>query len=479
MIRHLIVVLACSLFVACSLPLSAQAEEEESPKTASARDDGYRGIWFTLGQYSEFGDKYSGGLGTYTANHVPIAIYAKEADKTFFVYGGAKQGKRHLLAMASYYDHRRGVVPRPTVVHDKQGMDDPHDNPSLSIDEKGYLWVFVSGRAQKRPGIIYRSTKPYSTDEFEMIGEREFTYPQPRWIDGQGFLFLFTKYTRGRELYFSTSLDGRLWTPDVKFAGMGGHYQTSHVRDGRVITAFNMHPGGNVDKRTNLYFLQTDDIGKTWRNVCGEPVELPLTDTKNPALVHDYQAEQRNVYIHDLDLDREGRPVILFITSAGHQPGPSGDPRWWTVACWRQEKWEFTHVTRANHNYTTGSLYIEADDAWRIIGPVEPGPQPIGSGGEVAIWTSRDAGRTWGKERDVTQASAMNHNYVRRPINAHPDFYAFWADGNPDQFSPSKLYFTNRVGDRVWQLPYDMGGDTAEPQLHPAAASGTAPQNID
>ncbi|NMC40326.1 MAG: hypothetical protein GYA43_04005, partial [Bacteroidales bacterium] len=45
--------------------------------------DGYRGIWFSLGQYSEYGDKYSGGLGTYTANHIPVAIYSSEAGKTF------------------------------------------------------------------------------------------------------------------------------------------------------------------------------------------------------------------------------------------------------------------------------------------------------------------------------------------------------------------------------------------------------------
>ena len=52
------------------------------------KTDGYKGIWFTLGQFSEYGDKYSGGLGTYTANHIPIAIYSPEVKKTFFVYGG-------------------------------------------------------------------------------------------------------------------------------------------------------------------------------------------------------------------------------------------------------------------------------------------------------------------------------------------------------------------------------------------------------
>ena len=42
-------------------------------------------------QFSEEGDKYSGGLGTYTAKHVPMAIYVPEVEKIFLVYGGAKE----------------------------------------------------------------------------------------------------------------------------------------------------------------------------------------------------------------------------------------------------------------------------------------------------------------------------------------------------------------------------------------------------
>src|SRR3982751_1019467 len=80
-------------------------------RDASADDaDGYRGIWFTLGQFSKHGDKYSGGLGTYTANHNPMAVYSPAADKTFFTYGGTRKGLRHLLIMASYYDHKTGRV---------------------------------------------------------------------------------------------------------------------------------------------------------------------------------------------------------------------------------------------------------------------------------------------------------------------------------------------------------------------------------
>jgi hypothetical protein len=59
-----------------------------------------------LGQFSTYGDKYSGGLGTYTSSHVPIAIYAAKVNKTFFVYGGTtRKDEKHLLIMLSYYDH--------------------------------------------------------------------------------------------------------------------------------------------------------------------------------------------------------------------------------------------------------------------------------------------------------------------------------------------------------------------------------------
>ena len=432
----------------------------------SPKYPGYQGIWFTLGQYLDFeyGDKYSGGLGTYTAKHVPLAVHAPEANKTFFVYGGARDGRRHLLAMASYYDHARGVVPRPTIVHDKGGVDDPHDNPSICIDEHGHIWIFVSGRGRSRPGFKYRSVEPYSIDAFEQVTEEEITYPQPWWIEGSGFLHLFTKYTGVRELYWNRSPDGRTWTPDRKLAGMEGHYQTSRRRGNRVITAFNRHTQGKPDMRTDLYYVETTDLGETWRTVDGTVVETPMVDKHCAALVRDFDAEGRLVYMKDINFDADGRPVILVVTSADHKAGPAGDPREWTLCQWMGDRWDFRVVTTSTHNYDMGSLYIEPDGTWRIIAPTEPGPQHHGTGGEMALWLSTDQGTTWHKERDITRNSPLNHTYARRPVDAHPDFYAFWADGNPFEFSPSRLYFTNQAGTQVWRLPESMDGEFAEPK---------------
>ena len=425
--------------------------------------DGYKGIWFTLGQFSEYGDKYSGGLGTYTSSHIPVAIYAQQVNKTFFVYGGTTaETEKHLLIMISYFDHKTKMVPRPVIVYDKKGVDDPHDNASIAIDDDGYIWVFVSGRGSSRPGLIFKSKAPYSIDRFDEIKQGEMTYPQPWWFKGKGFLYLFTKYTKGRELYWNTSTDGLHWAEDKKLSGMGGHYQLTNVHGEKLVSVFNYHPGGDVDKRTNIYLVQTNDMGKHWTTIDGKPIHTPLTVPDNTALIKNYEAEGKLVYLNDINFDGKGNPVILAVISKGFQPGPAGNPRAWTIIRWTGTQWNTDTVCVSTHNYDMGSLYIEKNH-WLIIGPTEAGAQHYGTGGEMAMWESFDGGKIWTKTNVLTVKSKRNHSYARRPVNAQKDFYAFWADGNADSLSISYLYFCNKKGDKVWRLPYTMEKDFEKP----------------
>lgn len=424
---------------------------------------GYLGIWFALGQPSEWGDKYSGGLGTYTMKHSPLAIYAPEVDKTFFVYGGTTAAdERHLLIMASAYDHHLHQVPQPTVVHNKIGVSDPHDNASLALDDDGYVWVFISGRATARPGYKYRSTEPYSVAEFEQVTEEEMTYPQPRWLVGQGFFNLFTKYSGGRELYWETSPDGFTWSEDHKLAGFGGHYQVSERRGEQIVSAFDYHPGGNVDRRTNLYVATTSDLGQTWTTMDGQPLELPLSGLDNPALVIDYEASDRMVYVKDLSFDADGNPAVLYVTSSHHQPGPNGDPRTWQLTRWTGSEWVTSDITTSDHNYDSGSLYFDGEE-WVVYGPTETGPQEWQTGGEMAIWRSTGLGSSWSQTVQVTVDSEYNHSYARRPLEHSDPFFALWADGDPNEFTESRIYFGDSRGN-YWLLPTSMDEDVASPR---------------
>lgn len=446
-----------------ALAAAVTAAENGPPPGPMPRAAGYRGIWFTLGQVTEYGDKYSGGLGTYTANHNPLAVYAPAVEKTFFVYGGSPSGERHLLCMAGSFDHRTGRVERPVIVHDKLKVNDPHDNPSINLAPDGRLWIFVSGRANSRPGYIYRSLAPYDLSRFERVAEKIFTYPQQWHVAGHGFLHLFTRYTRGRELYWETSADGRAWSETRKLAGFGGHYQTSHARDGTVASFFNYHPDGNVDRRTNLYYVQTTDFGRTWTTAAGEALQLPLAEIRNPALVVDYAAQGRTVYTCDLNFDEAGRPILLYVLSRDYRPGPIAGPREWTVAHWTGRAWDFSTVTTSDHNYDMGSLYVRGPE-WLVIAPTDTGPQAWGGGGEMVLWASADRGKTWTRRRNLTHDSEFNHNYARRPLAARDPFFAFWADGDPNKLSASRLYFADSSGGRVWRLPYTMEGETALPE---------------
>jgi hypothetical protein len=269
-----------------------------------------------------------------------------------------------------------------------------------------------------------------------------------------------------------TSADGKTWGEPQPLARVAqGHYQVSW-RDGqRVGTAFNYHPQpGGLNARTNLYYLETGDFGQTWRTADGRPVATPLTEVKNPALVRDYQAEKLLVYLKDVQFDAEGRPVVLYLTSKGYAAGPAADPRTWHTARWTGKEWDVRPFTTSDHNYDFGSLYVEADGTWRVIAPTEPGPQRYGAGGEMVLWTSRDQGKTWAKERQLTRDSPRNHTYARRPLHAHPDFYALWADGDARKPSESYLYFTNRAGDQVWRLPPVMRAEFARPEAVAAHA---------
>ncbi|MEY2427679.1 MAG: hypothetical protein QOJ40_564 [Verrucomicrobiota bacterium] len=453
--------LVVCLFVVAPLRAGAVAQPAE----------GYSGIWY-MNQPSgdEYKYKYSGGFATYPQQHVPIAIYRPEVNKTFFCYGGttARRGgdRQQLLHMVSYFDHKTGQVPRPTILLDKN-TSDAHDNPTIVVDDQGYLYIFSPSHGTGRPSYISRSKKPYAIDEFELLLKTNFSYPEPWFIPEQGFLFLHTRYAEGRNLFSMTSPDARAWSKPQPLVRIGmGDYQVSWRKGKRVATVFDFHPAPlGLNGRANIYYIETRDFGKSWLTVEGRPVELPLTATKNPALVYDSRAEGLLVYLKDLNFDAAGNPVILFLTSKGYESGPKNDPRIWKTARWTGKDWEFRVLTTSDNNYDHGSLYIEEDGAWRVIAPTEAGPQPYNPGGEMVMWLSKDQGATWKKTAELTHNSAFNHTYARRPFNAHPDFYALWADGNARAPSESSLYFTSQKGDHVWRLPKKMAGQFATPEI--------------
>jgi hypothetical protein len=441
--------------------------------------NGFKGIWY-MNQPSkdEYVYKYSGGLAVYPANHRPFAIYAKAVNKTFFCFGGTDDTNSTLLHNVSYFDHKTGKVANPVILLDKKTTD-AHDNPVISIDDNGYIWIFSTSHGTSRPSYIHKSKKPYDIGGFETINATEivggkeipfnnFSYFQVYPIKGKGFIALFTKYNKlgQRVIGYNTTSDGVRWNEWKVLAHIqSGHYQVSAESNGKVGVAFDYHPDGKgLNYRTNLQYLETSDFGETWHNAQGEKAQLPLTSPQNIALVHDYASAKLNCYLLDITFDKSGKPAILVISSKGYEAGPGNNPREWTLYRFRKSGWENHVVTTSDSNYDMGSIYVESDKVLKVIGPTVDGPQAYNPGGEVAMWLSKDRGKTWKKEKQMTRNSTMNHSYVRKPSGARSDFYGIWADGHGRQPSESNLYFTNEKGD-VYKLPRNSTDDMITPEL--------------
>ncbi len=435
--------------------------------------DGFRGIWYAnQPSGDEYKYKYSGGLATFPQQHHPIAVYAEEANKTFFVYGGRYPDRNRLLHMISFYDHATDKVACPCVLLDKRTAD-AHDNPVLSIDEEGFLWVFSNAHGTARRAFIHRSEEPHSIAAFRRVKKTNFSYAQPCHLPDHGFVFLHTRYGKGRRLHVMRSEEGERGTyPRLLAAVEQGHYQISRARGNTVATAFNYHPegtpGAGLNWRTNLYYLVSTDGGRTWRGAGGKRVDIPVTSAESSALAVDYASKDRLVYLKDLALDRRARPVILYLTSDGYASGPDNEPRRFKIARWTGDRWRVHAVTGADNNYDFGSLYLVRKDDWRILAATEPSPQPFNTGGEVGLWRSTDGGRTWEKVRAVTEGSRLNHNYPRRPHRWQPEFAALWADGHGRKLSRSRLYFTDIDGKRTRRLPTEIPEGTQRVEPVPA-----------
>ena len=188
------------------------------PELLNRKAEGFHGIWyFNQPSHDEYVYKYSGGLGTYCAGHIPMAVYSKEADKTFFTFGGTDARNTTLLQSVSYFDHKTGKLARPTIVFDKHTTD-AHDNAVINMDDKGYIYLFSSSHGRSRPSRIARSEKPYDISSFKVIWKGNFSYPQPFFVPGHGFLFLHASYLQGMKMsgrsncFMASNADGTEWT---------------------------------------------------------------------------------------------------------------------------------------------------------------------------------------------------------------------------------------------------------------------------
>ena len=177
------------------------------------------------------------------------------------------------------------------------------------------------------------------------------------------------------------------------------------------------------DWKYNLSYVKIDLESHEVTNIDGKVLRTPIDIdySKDHCLIWD--TEGRGAGIPPvIALDAEGDPTFLHILS-------EGDLKTHGYYYVRREggKWLRTRIHSSNHNWNGGYLVHDANGvihAYLITGKgyLEGGYMDGRGGGSVEEWISKDKGRTWSKNRDLTpdraQYPGWRFNHVQPVVRA-------------------------------------------------------------
>jgi len=384
-----------------------------------------RGIWYGCGTENTLPGRsfvYAGGSATYSAWHRPMAVYAPAVKKTFFVFGDAEN-----RPAICFFDHGTGRFAGPLALG-KNPDGNAHRNPTLLIDEDGYLYVFYGYASGRQPIIVLRSKKPYDITGWERradLTDGAGSYPQP-WQVAPGEILVTHRLPSGWAYRISAD-GGATWQPTVSltefsdFEGASTVYGFTMAATGayprRIHFVWSKLGGGSIEaqrkmplwaRRFNVYYAASGDGGKTWHKSDGTRYSLPITEKTAEKI---YDSGEHGVWLKDMQIDGDGRPYVLFLDANTATYAST-----WKVGRCADGVWTLANVTESDHMYDDGALVILGKDDIRLYGPTAPS-QPGVDGGEIEEWQSSDQGKTWTRTRALTNGSALAHNHVKTVFN--------------------------------------------------------------
>jgi hypothetical protein len=342
--------------------------------------------------------------------------------------------------MLGSFDHDSGDIQTVTVRESLQ--QDDHANPSLYIDQDGFIAIFYS--AHCGPNMYYRvNSRPediFSLGEETVIpvnseGNKGFTYPAPIYLQTEKKLYLFWRGGNFKPTFsICESLAENRWLPAQTFIeDRGDRPYIRYVSDGEKVIHFAFTDGHpNVEPTNSIYYAKY--VQGCFFRVDGTPIheisDRPLR-TSEADLVYDGKAHARNSWIWDIALDQQGRPVLVYAVFAAEN-----DHRYY-YSRWDGREWRTTELTaggswfpqtpegmKETEPYYSGGIILDHNDP-NIVYLSRP------SGGIFRIerWQTKDGGISW-DHSFATEASAgmQIRPFVSRRTAGKPGVL-FWMEG--------------------------------------------------
>lgn len=316
---------------------------------------------------------------------------------------------------------------------------DDHNNPSLLVHPDGRVSVFWSGhnenaiwvRTTSRPGDI-TSFGPARAITAFAGDDRVVTYTNPVLLPGEhNRIYVFFRSGYLHQAYVTSDDDGQTWSPavvSVEEPGQRPYVKYDGDGDRTIAMAFT---DGHPDERKSSVFYSALRDG-AYLHADGSLVQQvsdgPLQPSRGDLL---WSAADTGAsgWVHDVALDGNGRPVVVFATIRS-----ASDHRYhyarWDGTAWKVQELATaggTIVTNGRESSYSGGITLDHSDP-SVVYLSRPGSDPAVH--EIERWRTPDGGASWVAEAITSGSTASNVRPVRpRGLPSDAQMQAIWMSG--------------------------------------------------
>lgn len=369
------------------------------------------------------------------------ALYDSTGNTTWFAHEGWRNSLR--CCIVTTYNHTTRWWSPEYVVAAASNVSDDHGNPSIVMDNSGYVHIFWDGHAAIKPWVRHaHTTNPRDPRSWTVDAPlpSPATYPHPHAVGST----LRVYYRVGSDdsqlgLFKTTSLSGGVAqlpaspTILVNWGGSNAFYQGYEFSVGTDIYIFNTDGlADDTGGRQNLYCYVNSTTDESVRNIDSSVTiasgSLPISKATSDAsfcILSQTGAQITNIPTACVTSDG----LIHVVYLEGLSNGSSWNVQYknWNGSTWSTP----TTVTTTDDHLGFHAVVSMADNSLELYLTADPGALWFRGGNIVRFARTAGAGGSWGSSTTIrTSSGAYPLDECSAVKDAHADARVIFAETN-------------------------------------------------